>query len=74
MKYAILGAGLTGLTVARLLSNAGHKVVVYEKNQNEFGGMCFEKKDERDGMILITEEGAVSLSEFPRDLFEIEVK
>lgn len=53
MKYAILGAGLTGLTVARLLSNAGHKVVVYEKNRNEFGGMCFEKKDERDVLYSI---------------------
>lgn len=32
---------------------------------------CYTRVED---MILITEEGAVSLSEFPRDLFEIEVK
>lgn len=47
MKYAVLGAGLTGLTIARLLSDAGHQVVLYEKNKYEFGGMCYEDKDER---------------------------
>lgn len=45
MKYAVLGAGLTGLTIARLLSDAGHNVTIYEKNKFEFGGMCYEETD-----------------------------
>ena len=32
MKIAVLGAGVSGLTAARLLSDKGHDIVVYEKN------------------------------------------
>ena len=45
MKYAILGAGLTGLSLAKLLSNDNHEVTLYEKNENEIGGMCFELQE-----------------------------
>lgn len=39
MKIAVLGAGVTGLTAARLLKENGHEVIVYEKN-NTPGGLA----------------------------------
>jgi protoporphyrinogen oxidase len=39
MRVAILGGGLTGLTVASLLAEKGHEVEVYEK-EREVGGLC----------------------------------
>lgn len=45
MKYAVLGAGLTGLTIAKLLSNK-HDVTIFE-HKNEVGGMCYEVNDGR---------------------------
>jgi protoporphyrinogen oxidase len=39
MKVAVLGAGLTGLTVAALLAEKGHQVEVFEK-ETEVGGLC----------------------------------
>lgn len=37
MKIAVLGAGVSGLTVARLLHDCGHEVVIYEKNEHPGG-------------------------------------
>ena len=39
MKICILGAGITGLTVARLLDSDGHNVTVLEKSSS-IGGLC----------------------------------
>lgn len=52
MKYAVLGAGLTGLTISRLLSDAGHDITVYEK-ENGIGGMCREELDENDVLYSV---------------------
>ncbi len=45
MKTAILGGGLTGLTLARLLQEQGKEVVVLEAEQ-EYGGLCRSKTDQ----------------------------
>lgn len=37
MKAAVLGAGVSGLTIARLLRDKGHEVVVYEKEARPGG-------------------------------------
>ncbi|MDX8549502.1 FAD-dependent oxidoreductase [Methanospirillum sp. J.3.6.1-F.2.7.3] len=39
MKYGILGGGLTGVTLGRMLSESGHDVVVLEK-EKRIGGLC----------------------------------
>lgn len=39
MKWAILGGGLTGITLARLLSEKGEEVVVLE-GEDDIGGLC----------------------------------
>jgi protoporphyrinogen oxidase len=39
VKIAILGGGLTGITLARLYQEKGYEVVVLEKEQ-EYGGLC----------------------------------
>ena len=44
MKTAILGGGLTGLTLARLLSEKGRDVVVLEA-EKEYGGLCRSKTE-----------------------------
>ena len=45
MKTAILGGGLSGLTLARLLQEQGEEVVVLEAEQ-EYGGLCRSKTDQ----------------------------
>lgn len=39
MKIAVIGGGLSGCTLARLLKDRGHAVVIFEKN-NKLGGLC----------------------------------
>lgn len=45
VKTAILGGGLSGLTLARLLLEQGDEVVVLEAEQ-EYGGLCQSKTDQ----------------------------
>jgi len=48
-KWAILGGGLTGVTLARLLKEKGNEVTVFEKNAKT-GGLCISEK--RDGFTF----------------------
>lgn len=49
MKTAILGGGLTGLTLARLLYERGEDVIVLEAG-NEYGGLC--RSIQQDGFTF----------------------
>lgn len=49
MKYAIIGAGISGLSIAQMLRNKGKEVVVYEKD-NRPGGMI--KCDRVEGSLF----------------------
>lgn len=51
MKILIVGAGISGLTLAWNLRKAGHEVVVYEK-ENEAGGIArgFKKENWQDSV------------------------
>ena len=49
----IIGAGITGATIARILTDRGIKVTVYERG--EIGGMCADYR--KDG-ILVHKNGA----------------
>lgn len=40
MNIAIIGAGLTGASAARLLADNGHTVTVFEKEFGQYGGSC----------------------------------
>lgn len=42
---AVIGAGLTGLTCARALADAGHSVVVFDKGRGLGGRMASRRKD-----------------------------
>ena len=35
VKIAILGAGISGITAAKLLSEKGHDVIVFEKEKTD---------------------------------------
>ncbi len=49
MKWAILGGGLTGITLARLLSERGDEVTVLEK-EPKIGGLC--QSETRNGFTF----------------------
>lgn len=45
MKAAIIGAGISGLTLAQLLQSAGHEVFVIEKSKGVGGRMATRRSD-----------------------------
>ena len=45
MKIAIIGAGMAGLTAARLLNEAGHEVEVFEKSRGVGGRMATRRSE-----------------------------
>lgn len=49
MKVLVIGAGLSGCTTARLLSDRGHEVVIREK-ENRIGGLSITSADEETGI------------------------
>jgi len=55
MHYLIVGAGLSGCTLARQFSEAGHTVHIIEK-RDHIGGNCYDERD-RNG-ILVNRYGA----------------
>jgi hypothetical protein len=46
LRIIVVGAGMTGLTAARTLSDQGHQVVVLEKARGPGGRMSTRRKDE----------------------------
>ncbi len=64
MKIAVLGAGISGATIARLLSHDGHDVTVLEKSDRA-GGLCKSRKfgdftfDEAGGHIMFSKNEKV---------------
>jgi protoporphyrinogen oxidase len=64
VKFAILGAGVTGLTVARLLQEDGHDVTLFESSDAP-GGLCRSSKvegftyDHAGGHILFSKNKKV---------------
>ena len=59
MKAVIIGSGISGLTSAALLAQAGAEVEVYEQNQNIGGGTAFARKNG-----YCWEQGPLLLGEF----------
>ncbi len=59
MKIAILGAGISGTTVARLLAGDGHEVIVLEKSERA-GGLC--KSTQKDGFTYDEAGGHILFS------------
>jgi UDP-galactopyranose mutase len=45
MKIGVIGAGLTGCALARLLTGRRHKVIIFEKNYR-IGGLCVSNRHE----------------------------
>lgn len=45
MKILIWGAGLSGITAARLLAEKGNKVTIYDFREH-IGGICYDLKDD----------------------------
>ncbi len=45
MRILIVGTGVTGCSLARLLSDCDHKVIIIEK-LNHIGGLCYSKKNQ----------------------------
>ena len=64
MKIAILGGGISGVALARLLAADGHRVTVLEKAERA-GGLCKSRRhgeftfDEAGGHILFSKDKKV---------------
>ena len=53
-RVLIVGAGLTGATLANLLANKGHRVLVLDK-RSHLAGNCYDQVQEQ---ILVSRYGA----------------
>ena len=82
MKIAVLGAGVSGLTAARLLSEKGHNVIVYEKNTS-VGGLARSRfvdgllYDPHGGHIFNSKHSKVVdfvFARLPRDKWQFTVR
>lgn len=49
MNYAVIGGGMSGLSIANILKDTGHSVIVFEKEERP-GGMI--KCDMIDGCLF----------------------
>lgn len=64
MKIAILGGGISGVALARMLAASGHRVVVLEKSERP-GGLCKSRRygeftfDEAGGHIVFSKDQKV---------------
>lgn len=71
MKIAILGGGISGTALARLLAADGHRVSVFEKGERP-GGLCKSRRyggftfDEAGGHILFSKDREVLQWQFDR--------
>lgn len=63
MRVAVIGAGVAGLATAKVLSQAGHHVVVYEKAP-DVGGVWSESR-RYPGLTTQSPKAQYSLSDFP---------
>ncbi len=57
-NIAIIGAGLAGLSCARALLNAGHRVQVFEKSRGLGGRVATRRRTTDDGVELTFDHGA----------------
>ena len=55
MRVLIVGAGLSGCTIAERLAQAGHKITIIEK-RDHIGGNCYDYYNEHN--ILVSKYGA----------------
>ncbi|HEY1916238.1 MAG TPA: NAD(P)/FAD-dependent oxidoreductase [Streptosporangiaceae bacterium] len=63
MRVAIIGAGVAGLSTAKVLQQAGHEVVVYDKSP-EVGGV-WARTRRYPGLTTQSPKAQYSLSDFP---------
>jgi cation diffusion facilitator CzcD-associated flavoprotein CzcO len=63
MRVAIIGAGVAGLTTAKVLKQAGHEVIVYDKTP-DVGGV-WSRTRRYPGVTTQSPKAQYSLSDFP---------
>ena len=63
MRVGIIGAGVAGLTTAKVLKQAGHEVVVYDKAP-DVGGV-WSRTRRYPGLTTQSPKAQYSLSDFP---------
>ena len=63
MRVGIVGAGVAGLTTAKVLKEAGHEVVVYDKAP-DVGGV-WSRTRRYPGLTTQSPKAQYSLSDFP---------
>lgn len=63
MKFAVLGAGISGLSVSRILNDMGYDVTVFEK-ENTIGGLARSRTT--DGILYDPHGGHILNSKHPK--------